>query len=241
MGRAVATTTGGGTRAAGARVAAEGASASGAGSGSETANRRPVSWVRQCVTWHWVSSAICLVGLLLFAFTGITLNHAAEIESRPQVTTRTLSVPSAIVEALAKAPPVNGKGRVPGDVKAWAADALRIAIDGDIEADWSSDELYVPLPRPGGDAWLNIDLASGEATYELTDRGWVAYLNDLHKGRHTGVAWKAFLDVFAVACCVSCVTGLVLLQMYARGRQTTWPLVGFGVLIPVVLSLLFVH
>ena len=72
------------------------------------------------------------------------------------------------------------------------------------------------LPRPGGDAWLAIDLDTGEARYEQTDRGWIAYLNDLHKGRHTGTAWSWFLDLFAVACVVFCVTGLVLLQLHGR-------------------------
>ena len=36
-------------------------------------------WLRTLHQWHWISSAICLIGMLLFAFTGITLNHAADI------------------------------------------------------------------------------------------------------------------------------------------------------------------
>ena len=39
----------------------------------------------------------------------------------------------------------------------------------------------------------------GAITHELTDRGWVSYFNDLHKGRNTGVAWSLFIDVFAFA------------------------------------------
>ncbi|CFE03721.1 Uncharacterised protein [Bordetella pertussis] len=97
------------------------------------------------------------------------------------------------------------------------------------------------LPRPGGDAWLSIDLQSGELEYERTDRGWIAYLNDLHKGRHTGLAWSWFLDIFAVACLVFSLTGLVLLKMHAGNRAATWPMVGLGVVIPVVLALLFIH
>ncbi|RYZ79696.1 MAG: hypothetical protein EOO68_38485, partial [Moraxellaceae bacterium] len=31
--------------------------------------------------WHWMSSAICFACMLLFSVTGITLNHAADIES----------------------------------------------------------------------------------------------------------------------------------------------------------------
>jgi hypothetical protein len=42
-------------------------------------------WKRQIRTVHWMSGAICLIGMLLFAATGITLNHAADIPSRPRV------------------------------------------------------------------------------------------------------------------------------------------------------------
>ncbi|HBY43025.1 MAG TPA: hypothetical protein DEH03_04960, partial [Brevundimonas sp.] len=47
----------------------------------------------------------------------------------------------------------------------------------------TAEEIYVALPMPGGDAWLTIDRATGEALHEKTTRGWVAWLNDLHKGR----------------------------------------------------------
>ena len=35
--------------------------------------------------WHWISAAVCLIGMLLFAITGITLNHASQIESKPSI------------------------------------------------------------------------------------------------------------------------------------------------------------
>ncbi|NIV36045.1 MAG: hypothetical protein GWN58_43325, partial [Anaerolineae bacterium] len=33
-------------------------------------------WLGTLRQWHWISSALCLVGMLLFSVTGITLNHA---------------------------------------------------------------------------------------------------------------------------------------------------------------------
>ena len=35
---------------------------------------RSAFWKGQLRTWHWISSALCLAGLLLFAVTGFTLN-----------------------------------------------------------------------------------------------------------------------------------------------------------------------
>jgi len=97
------------------------------------------------------------------------------------------------------------------------------------------------MPRPGGDAWLAIDLASGELLFEDTDRGAISYLNDLHKGRNAGIAWAWFIDVFSVACLVFCGTGLWLLFRHSGARRTTWPLVGLGFVIPLLLIILFVH
>ena len=55
------------------------------------------------------------------------------------------------------------------------------------------------------------------------------------------IAWSWFLDIFAVACLVFSLTGLVLLKMHAGNRSATWPMVGLGLVIPLVLALLFIH
>ena len=108
-------------------------------------------------------------------------------------------------------------------------------------AEWSPEEVYVPLPRPGGDAWLRIARDDGSIEYESTDQGWIAYFNDLHKGRNTGSVWAWFIDIFAIACLLSSLTGLLILQFHAGQRPSTWPLVGLGLVIPLILALLFIH
>ena len=90
-------------------------------------------------------------------------------------------------------------------------------------------------------AWLRVSLADGEAEYERTDRGWISYLNDLQKGRNTGAAWSWFIDIFAAATVVFSITGLFILKMHAGNRPFTWPMVGMGLVIPVLLALLFIH
>ncbi|TLX60381.1 hypothetical protein DN824_05815 [Stutzerimonas nosocomialis] len=197
----------------------------------------PRLWFGTLRQWHWISSALCLVGMLLFAITGITLNHAATIESRPQVHHHQARLPEPLQQALLDAPPAQG---LPGALRGWLESELDISLAGR-EAEWSDGELYVALPRPGGDAWLSLDLGSGELEYERTDRGWISWFNDLHKGRHTGLAWSLFIDVFAVACVLFSLTGLLLLQRHAGARPGTWPLVGAGLVIPVLLALLFIH
>jgi hypothetical protein len=202
--------------------------------------RRRAYWLKTLHQWHWISSALCLLGMLLFSITGITLNHAGQIEGRPEVTTRTATLTDAARADLAAAP-VAKDTPLPAGVRQWAAQALSVDVPADAAVEWSPDEAYVALPRPGGDAWLRIDRESGEAEYERTDRGWISYFNDLHKGRHTGTAWSWFIDLFAVASLLFSITGLFILKMHAANRPTTWPIVGLGLVIPVVLALLFIH
>jgi hypothetical protein len=125
-------------------------------------------------------------------------------------------------------------------VEQWVDAQFGLSLRGR-PGEWSQDEVYVALPRPGGDAWVRIGLQDGLVEYEATDRGWISYLNDLHKGRHSGVAWSWFIDIFAVACLLFSITGLLILKMHAGNRPTTWPMVGMGIVVPVVLALLFVH
>ena len=205
-----------------------------------TADSRRAVWLKRFYTWHWISSAVSLIGMLAFAITGITLNHAADITTTEVVTKADGRLPDALRAELAGAVPAGAKGSVPPKLAEWVRSALSIPIDGR-DAEWNDGELYVSLPRAGGDAWLTADLETGEVRYERTDRGWIAYFNDLHKGRHTGVAWKWFIDIFAVASIVFTVTGLVLLQWHAGNRPGTWPVVALGVVIPLLLAILFIH
>lgn len=203
-----------------------------------SAQQRRGFWLRMLHQWHWISSALCLIGMLLFTVTGLTLNHAARIEARPSTEQRTLTLPPALLQTLGNRQ--DGNAPLPPRVAQWLGHELDISI-GTRNGEWSADEVYVALPRPGGDAWLSLDRRTGAIEYERTARGWVAYLNDLHKGRNAGPAWGWFIDVFAIACLVFCITGLFLLQLHARQRRMTWPLVGLGLLIPLLLALLLVH
>jgi hypothetical protein len=209
---------------------------------SARAQKNRAFWLKHLHQWHWLSAAMCLVGMLLFSITGFTLNHASWIGAKPEVTTQKAELPEAMVGQLRETWETDGneKAPLPQPVADWLAEKLAVRVDGR-EAEWSDDEIYVSLPRPGGDAWLTLSLEDGAITHELTDRGWLSYLNDLHKGRNTGAAWSLFIDAFAIAALVFAITGLLLLKMHAGNRPGTWPMVGLGLVLPLLLAILFIH
>src|SRR5262245_47626125 len=201
--------------------------------------KRRTFWLRQFQTWHWMSAAICLIAMLMFSITGMTLNHSSQIGTKPEVTTREDTLPTPLLAQLSRQP-ASDKAPLPGAVSDWLKQRLDVHTAGHA-TEWSEDEVYVSLPRPGGDGWLTIARSSGEVRYEVTDRGWISYLNDLHKGRNTGPLWGWFIDVFAVACVLFAATGLLLLYFHSGRRRSTWPLVALGLALPVVLLVIFVH
>ena len=197
-------------------------------------------------TWHWISSAICLVCMMLFAITGITLNHASAFEAQPKETLLELTLPADVKLELNNIIERSVDGSFPKLIPSSLHQYLleqNALIDTAIlqqEPEWSAYEVYLQKPFAGGDSWISIDIETGELTYSHTDRGWVAWLNDLHKGRNTHVAWLWFIDIFAIATLIFCITGMVLLQLHSKNRRSTWYVTSAGFLVPAILAIYLV-
>ncbi|MDP3740226.1 MAG: PepSY-associated TM helix domain-containing protein [Hyphomonadaceae bacterium] len=201
---------------------------------------RRLFWMTQARIWHWITGAATLIGMLLFAFTGITLNHAGQIEGKPVVIERQTVMPPDLLSQLGEGPGEGETSTLPKSVADWLAKEVGAPISRRT-GEWSETEVYVGMPKPGGDAWLSIDRETGDIVYEDTNRGAISWLNDLHKGRNTGPVWFWFLDIFSVAAILFCLTGLVLLWMHAARRPPTWFIIGAGLLVPAIIAVFLIH
>lgn len=207
-------------------------------------NARRAYWLKTLHQWHWISSAVCLVGLLLFSVTGITLNHSEQLDNQPVIREMRADAPALLLRQLTELATVaeseQSTPALPDELRNWAQETFGADV-GSANSEWSAREVYLSMQRPGGDSWISISLRDGTARYQSTDRGWIAFFNDLHKGRYAGQAWAWFIDLVAVACLMFAITGLFILKMHAANRPATWPLVGLGILLPLLITLLFVH
>ena len=160
---------------------------------------------------HIYLSMISFAILFFFAVTGLTLNHADWFshgrESVRQLKSRLdakwIAGPAAsvqkleVVEFLRRAHGIKG-----------AVSEFRIE---DAQCD-------VSFKGPGYSADAIIKRDSSE--YELTETrmGFVAIINDLHKGRDSGRGWSLIIDISAALMVFVSITGMVLLAFVRRRR-----------------------
>jgi hypothetical protein len=154
---------------------------------------------------------VSFIILLFFAVTGLTLNHVRWFSRQQRTSQYSGSVPAGWVKTAS-----------PKDVaKLEIVEHLRHAhgIRGALsEFTIDDSQCVVSFKGPGYIADAFIDRQTGE--YDLTESrmGFVAVLNDLHKGRDSGKTWSWMIDVSAVLLSFVSLTGLVLIFFLQRVR-----------------------
>ncbi len=76
--------------------------------------------------WHWISSALCLVAMLLFALTGITLNHAGSIPASPTRLEIEAQLPAELLAQIAT--PAEARAPLSPPLRQWLANELDLHI-----------------------------------------------------------------------------------------------------------------
>ena len=151
---------------------------------------------------HVYISTGTLLLVLFFSLTGITLNH-------PDWMFGTEPTRQTLEGAL----PTSWKS---GDTINWleVSEYFRneLGIHGKV-SDYRNDdsEAQISFSAPGYSADAFIKMDSGSYTLSTDSQGWVAVMNDLHRGRDTGSAWRWVVDLSAVFLVLVAITGLALL------------------------------
>jgi len=173
---------------------------------------------------HIYLSMLSFAVVFFFAITGLTLNHAEKFNGQMRVREK--------------------KGSVD---KRWtnAQDTLKVAKLEVVEAlrrdngitvplrDWRIDDaqLSISFKGPGYEADVFVNRETG--AYELTETsgGFIGIINDLHKGRDTGVAGSVFVDVSAILLALVSLTGLLLLLFLRKKRVSGLLVAAFGLIL----------
>lgn len=185
-------------------------------------------------TLHLYSSMLMLVVMLFFTVTGITLNHQNWFSSDQASELHEMDLPESLLSQLI----FNEQQSLDDQTDAWVIAAPLIhwlrqehGIRGQaINLDWDPEErfLVIDTKRPGGYSLAEFDLATGRLTLERRNAGTIAILNDLHKGRHSGAVWQAFIDVSALVMLLFTLTGFWLLLPQKKRRARLFGVCGLG-------------
>lgn len=173
--------------------------------------------------WRWLHIYLSMAGfalLLFFSVTGITLNHTEWFDDM-QTTVNLKGSLDTIwlrgnIDKLAIAESLRNAHEVRGIVSSFEAD---------------DEQVTVSFTGPGYAADAFIERADGR--YELTETrtGIWGVMNDLHKGRDTGDAWRWLIDASAVLMILISLTGMCMLFYLKRKRLAGWLVALAGLLI----------
>ncbi len=195
-----------------------------AGKRSRVKRRRLYATSAALFRWvHIYVSMLSFASLMFFALTGITLNHPTWLGGSEQtITDEQGDLPARIAELV--------------DQEAASVDKLPVAewfrselsLRGKVTQFEVDDyECMIVFKGAGYAADVFVDRELGSYMVTKTESSFVAVLNDLHKGRDTGTAWKWLIDISAIVMVVMSLSGFGLL-LYLKKRRRS------GILIAVV-------
>lgn len=172
------------------------------------------AWKRQTHSWarwlHVYTSMIALLLTLFFGITGITLNHPTWTFGSDDVRTSetgtlefSVTADDGSIDYLAISEYVRATYDVKGSIDSY---------------DTVNGEVTMAYKNPGYSADVFVEVETGEYEVVVDQAGWVAVMNDLHKGRDSGSAWKWAIDISAGFLVLISVTGLVM-QFFLRKRR----------------------
>lgn len=180
----------------------------------EPASGPKARWLPALIRWiHIYASLAGLFAILFFSVTGLTLNHPDWTFGQRRVKTEGRGSVDASWVAPALAEEKLDRLRLVEHLRATAG------ARGLVE-DFRVDEVEITLSFQGPASALEFVIERKTGAYRSSghSEGWVAWINDLHKGRHTGRGWAWLIDVSASLLVFVSLSGLALL-LYLRRRR----------------------
>jgi uncharacterized protein len=200
----------------------------------QTKNGRGVFY-RLARTIHGYLSAAASLALLFFAATGVLLNHPEWMPERgtaPPGQSFTLDQ-ATLAQANA------------GGDQAAAALAEAVTARTTLRGAFTTGEIFdgealLRFEGARGNSNAVVDLTTGRVEVEVQPADTLSMLNDLHRGKNVGAAWKLVIDIAgALAIALSLIGFVIFFSMRFR-LLTSLALVGAGAAAMVAVFFLFV-
>lgn len=200
--------------------------------GGDSSGRTPGRWKRGMHRWsrwlHVYTSMFALLIVLFFGLTGITLNH-------PQWTFGDDVDTSTVTGTLPFATTLDDGSVDYLSISEYVRDEY--GVHGSVDSfDTTNGQASIAYKSAGYAADVFVDVESGGFQLEVEQQGWVAVLNDLHKGRDTDSSWNWSIDIAAGFLVAIALTGLVMQLFLRKRRRSALISIGVGALVVIVLA-----
>ena len=177
---------------------------------------------------HIYTSMAGFTLVLLFAVSGLTLNHQDFGWGDPKIRTSTVDMPKALLAMPDKTAIGNQLKGVLG---------IRSQVT-DYHED--PDQIQVTFAVPGKRTVVIIHREDGKSDVESETRGILGKIDDLHKGFDSGSTWYWIIDISAVILIVSSLTGMITLLALRARRRSGFIVGSLGVALVFVIYLIWV-
>jgi hypothetical protein len=170
--------------------------------------RRPrsaaaIAFYTQVRHWHGYLSAFAFLSLIFFSATGIILNHPDWVVSEPEAVRVTASLPLPALQAAQKsADPGAALGLLVAESMPLKGAYASADIDG--------GEAFLRFTGVKGSSDVQIELKSGAARGEVRQADLLTMMNELHRGKDAGAAWRAVIDIAGIVILVLSILGYIL-------------------------------
>jgi hypothetical protein len=177
---------------------------------------------------HIYTSMAGFTLVLLFAVSGLTLNHQDFGWGDPKLNMSTVDLPMSLMakpDKMAIGNQLKGALGIRSQVTDYHEDP---------------DQIQITFAVPGKRTVVTIHRADGKSDVESETRGILGKIDDLHKGFDSGRTWYWIIDIAAVILIVSSLTGMITLLALRARRRSGFIVGSLGVALVFVIYLIWV-
>ena len=152
---------------------------------------------------HGWLSAFAFLTLLFFSVTGLLLNHPEWFEPAKTEQTTQLILPESILKSIKQQ-------ENPSDTILNYVRQQQNVVGRYQSSEVMDNEVMIRLESPAGatDIWVMTDTGEMEITQKPAST--VSMLNDLHRGKNSGLAWSWLIDISAIIVIALSLVGYIL-------------------------------
>jgi hypothetical protein len=175
--------------------------------GATTRKRRSalaIAFYTQCRLWHGYLSAFAFLTLIFFSATGVLLNHPDWLVGDGGETRLLRGTIAA--DRIHAAQKQTDAAAALARLAAQSLPLLGAYSSGDVEG----GEAILRFEGVKGTTDVTMDLRSGATQARLKSADPVTMLDDLHRGKNAGSAWRGFIDISGIVILVLSLLGYIL-------------------------------